>query len=67
MQFGGKIICSEVDETSKVIQQKSALHVSDNRYYVYCNCRQENNIKKRCGCGDSQPDNLCKRCNERQA
>ena len=67
MQFGGKSICIEVDETSKVIQQKSALHVSDNRYYVYCNCRQENNIKKRCGCGDSLPNNLCGWCNERQA
>ena len=52
---------------SKVDRLNSALHDSDNAYHIYCNCRQEDNIKKRCSRGDAQPDNRCEWCNEIQA
>ena len=42
---------------SKVDRHNSALHDSDNMYHIYSDCRQENNIKKRCECGDSLPNN----------
>ena len=52
---------------SKVDRYNSALHDPANVYHIYADCRQEDNIKKGCGCGDSLPNNLCEWCNERQA
>ena len=42
---------------SKVGRHNSALHDSDNMYHIYSECRQENNIKERCECGDFLPNN----------
>ena len=62
MQLGGKRTCSEMDEMSKVDRHNSALHVSDNGYHIHSGCCQEDNVKNRCGCGDSQPDYHCNLC-----
>ena len=64
--MGWASVCNEVDEMSKVDQYHSALHDSDNRYHIYSDCPQGNNIKKRCRCDESQPDKLCEWCDERQ-
>ena len=49
---------------SRVDRYYSAMHDSDNGYHIHSDCRQENHIKRRCGCGDSPPDNLREWCNE---
>ena len=62
MQECGKSICNEVDEMSMVDRHNSALHDSDNGYYIDSGCCQEDNFKSRCGCGDSEPDYHCNLC-----
>ena len=52
---------------SEVDQYHSALHDSDNRYHIYPDCHQGNNIKKRCWCDESQPDKPCEWCDERMS
>ena len=51
---------------SKVDLYHSALHDSDNRYHIYPDCPQGNNIKNHCRCEALQSDKLCEWCDERQ-
>ena len=43
----------------KAGQYHSALHDSDNKYHIYSDCPQGNNIKNRCRCTEVQPEELC--------
>ena len=47
---------------TNVEQHHSALHESDNRYHIYKDCPQGNNIKNRCRCNRAQLDQLCEWC-----
>ena len=51
---------------SKVDQYHSALHEADNRYHVYPDCPQGNNIQSRCWCIQARPDQLCQWCAARR-
>ena len=50
----------------KAGQYHSALHDSDNKYHIYSDCPQGNNIKNRCRCTEVQPEELCEWCEGKQ-
>ena len=67
--MGWAVACNEV-EMSKVVQYHSALHDSDNRYHVYSDCPQGNNIIKiikRCTCDKPQPIRCCEWCDAKRS